>query len=261
MKYEIDILVNGKPVKKYNNNGQIYIEAKKGSQYEIKINNHLNKRIKAIISVDGIDVLSGKPADYNSRGYVINAYAPFVLKGYRVDDQNVAAFKFDDGEKSYATEVTKSKKSKNNGVIGIRIYEEYVPLYFTDSSLLDNFLNSSLIKNNYYHYSSARYINGDLIERSSYTSPSVEYVKCSADTSYPTKDTVPDFDVGTSWGSKLESKVTKTDFTRSGIIDEFNIYYTSREKLLEAGIIDDNKHKTSLPQAFQYCPPPKNWKG
>src|SRR5690349_5729842 len=104
-KYEINVLINGKPVKEYFHNNRFYLEAKNGSEYSIKLKNHGHKKIMAVLSVDGIEVLKGGNANEAESGYIINPFSSIEIKGYRIDDNNVATFKFSDGKTSYATKV------------------------------------------------------------------------------------------------------------------------------------------------------------
>jgi len=136
--YELSVLVNGRPVREFFHKDRFLIESRDGTEYTLKLKNHSHKRIMAVVSVDGIDVLKGKSAADAESGYIINAFSTTEIKGYRIDDNNVAIFRFSDGKKSYATEVEQKfdkKKiekvkrgelapAKNNGVIGVRIWEE-----------------------------------------------------------------------------------------------------------------------------------------
>lgn len=140
--YEVNVSVNGKPMREYYHKDKFYIEARQNSEYSVKIKNHSHKKIMAVLSIDGIDVLKGKNAIDAESGYIINPYSSTEIKGYRIDDDNVVTFKFDDGKKSYSTQVEQKfdkKKiekvqkgetapSKNNGVIGVRIWEEKEPM-------------------------------------------------------------------------------------------------------------------------------------
>lgn len=136
--YELTVLVNGKPLRQFFHNNRFYIESRNGTEYTIKLKNHTHKRIMAVFSVDGIDALHGGKASEAKSGYIVNAYSTTEITGYRIDDNNVAKFKFSDGTDSYATQVEykfDEKKiaqvkngeiapSSNNGVIGIRVWEE-----------------------------------------------------------------------------------------------------------------------------------------
>ena len=141
-KYELNVLVNGKPIREYFHNNKFFIEAKNGTEYSLKLKNHSHKKIMAVISVDGVEVLKGGKASEAESGYIVNPYSSINIQGYRIDDNNVATFKFSDGKTSYATQVEQKfneekleqvKKgeiapAKNNGIIGIRIWEEKEPL-------------------------------------------------------------------------------------------------------------------------------------
>ena len=139
--YELNVLVSGKPVKEYFHKNRFWVEAKQGGEYTIRLKNHSPKRILAIFSVDGIDTLKGGEAAKAEGGYIVNAFSSLTVQGYRIDDNSVASFKFEESTKSYASLVendmnaaqAESTPSKNNGVIGVRIYEEketkYVPAW------------------------------------------------------------------------------------------------------------------------------------
>jgi hypothetical protein len=71
------------------------------------------------------------------------------------------------------------------------------------------------------------------------------------------------FDMGTEWGRKEESRVTAVPFDKGVIAFSLDIYYASRESLIEMGVPLTNKLKTNLPQSFQkgYAKPPAGWQG
>lgn len=137
-KYEINVLINGKPAREFYHNNRFYVEGRDGSEYTIKLKNHGHKKAMVVLSVDGIEVLKGGQAKDAESGYIVNPFSSIEIKGYRIDDNKVATFKFSDGTTSYATQVEQKfdpvkieevKKgeiapAQNNGVIGVRIWEE-----------------------------------------------------------------------------------------------------------------------------------------
>lgn len=125
MSYEVNILVNGSRCKQYQHNGLTYVEAKKGSEYTIEIKNNTWQRILAVCSVDGLDILNGKPALESNPGYVIDGYSSGKFDGFRVSDSQVAKFLFDYKGSSYAAS-KEDGSERNVGVIGVRIYTEKV---------------------------------------------------------------------------------------------------------------------------------------
>lgn len=137
-KYSLNVLVNGKPTKKYLHKGATYIEGRRGSEYSLKFQNNTGSRVKVIISVDGLDILDGKPAGSGSRGYVVGAWASLDVPGWRIDDAKVAKFQFapqsDKQNTTYVEELSKAGfevDPNNQGVIGVMVFKEQVQLAWT----------------------------------------------------------------------------------------------------------------------------------
>lgn len=125
MNTHVEITVNGKPIKQYSHKGNTYIEAKIGTEYNIRIKNDSHRRKLAVVTVDGLNVITGQPHSANDigEGYIVGAYDSFDIKGFRKDMNSVGAFKFCQSGKSYCNE---QGLKGNNGVIGVRIYDQKV---------------------------------------------------------------------------------------------------------------------------------------
>ena len=129
MNTQVEVLVNNSPVRQHNHNGNTYIEARAGTEYSIKIKNSDHNRKLVVITVDGVNVITGEPQPESiGQGYIVRAYDSLDIKGFRKDMSSVGAFKFCKSGGSYCNE--KGLKG-NNGVIGVRIYDEkVVPLIY-----------------------------------------------------------------------------------------------------------------------------------
>jgi len=77
--------------------------------------------VAAVVSVDGLSVLHGRPAAESDPGYVVEPNGSVVIKGWRRDRSTVAAFSFQPRENSYAARVG---RPENVGVIGLIAIEE-----------------------------------------------------------------------------------------------------------------------------------------
>ena len=119
---DVRILVNGRAFREYPHKGMSFIEARHGSNYSVKIKNDNAFKVMAVLSVDGLDVITGKPAEDVNKGYIVDAYSQVEIKGYRISDKNSAAFVFSAKGKSYVANATGS--SRNSGVIGVRVFRE-----------------------------------------------------------------------------------------------------------------------------------------
>lgn len=269
--YELKVLVNDREVTEYYNGGKFYLEARDGTEYSIKIKNHGYKRLLAVISVDGIDVIGGGAADIAETGYIVNAYDTLKISGYRVDTESVAKFKFGKGKDSYSTmvendfdekEIKKNGASRNNGVIGVRIWEEKEKITYTQYINQITYIPIPPIPKDTPQWPKKPYSPyGPYIDYWYGTSPSY----CSNDSQMKclTSYAQPDFELGTAWGEKVEDKVIKTTFDKEDTYTELELFYVTRKELTKMGIDLDGKKKVGFPKAFEkteFCKKPKNWK-
>ena len=102
--------------------GGRFVVGKKGREYEIKIKNLSNARMEIVLSVDGLDVIDGKPASTKKRGYIINPRQTLVVKGFRTSHEAVATFKFSSVDGSYAN--LRHGETRNVGVVGMAVFYE-----------------------------------------------------------------------------------------------------------------------------------------
>lgn len=93
-----------------------------GGQYSIVIKNRCKSRVQVVASVDGLDVLDGKPASVSRPGYVINPGETLEIKGFRTSYDAVSAFQFSSVSESYAN--LRHGNTRNVGVVGIAVYTE-----------------------------------------------------------------------------------------------------------------------------------------
>jgi len=101
--------------------GRALIVGEDGARYKILVRNATTARFEIVASVDGLDVIDGKPADPNRRGYIVDPHDVLVIDGFRTSDANVAAFRFGRVADSYAAQ---SSGDRNVGVVGLAIFSE-----------------------------------------------------------------------------------------------------------------------------------------
>lgn len=277
------VQVNGRACKEYTHKGMSFIEARSGTNYTVKIKNDNPYRVMAVLSVDGLDVVTGKPAEETNTGYIIDAYSSLDVKGYRISDDNSASFIFTSKGKSYVQQA--KSNATNAGVIGLRTYKEKVPYYsgftitpsvWTYTTLGNNTVSSlpctytvgnttltgaTTAVNNCSNYFSSTSVSNTSLNASSGI---LRSMNVSSDTSKPLSH--KQFDTGTGWGSKLEDKVTRVSFEKGDMLVEMSVYYASKEALVEMGVDLQNTPKIAkepvMPKAFgNYCTPPKGWNG
>lgn len=113
----------GERLPTYRHKGELWVAGKPGNRYSILVNNRTGGRLLAVVSVDGVNVLSGDTAATNQRGYVLSPRDAVEIAGWRKSDRDVAAFYFTSLDDSYAG---RTQRPDNVGVIGVATFREYV---------------------------------------------------------------------------------------------------------------------------------------
>jgi hypothetical protein len=112
---------SGRTLPGYMAQGRALIVGNDGSRYRIVVRNGTTARFEIVASVDGLDVIDGKPADPNRRGYIVDPHGVLVIDGFRTSDAAVAAFRFGRVSESYAAQTS---GDRNVGVVGFAIFSE-----------------------------------------------------------------------------------------------------------------------------------------
>jgi hypothetical protein len=124
--YELTVLIDGAPARTYHHAGETFVLGQLGSRYTLRVSNHTGRRIEAVVSVDGRDVIDGRPGDFRSkRGYLVPAWGSVDIDGWRISHAQAAAFRFSSVPDSYAA---RTGSAREVGVVGVAIFpERYVP--------------------------------------------------------------------------------------------------------------------------------------
>jgi hypothetical protein len=99
-----------------------FVVGEEGRRYSIVVRNQADLRLEIVLSVDGLDVLDGRPASFQKRGYAVEPHHQLVVEGFRQSTEAVAAFRFGPVRESYANE--KYHNTLNVGVIGVAVFNE-----------------------------------------------------------------------------------------------------------------------------------------
>ncbi|HTK30905.1 MAG TPA: hypothetical protein VL332_03000 [Candidatus Saccharimonadaceae bacterium] len=115
---DVQMLVNGAGAPLYSRPGvgdKRYFEAFAGGQYEVRLRNLTGNRIGVLVSVDGLNVVSGNRSnlDRNEAMYVLDPWESTTIRGWRTSLDDVRRFVFVDEERSYA-----SRTGQANGDMG-----------------------------------------------------------------------------------------------------------------------------------------------
>lgn len=106
----------------FHQGGQVFVLGHYGERYTIRVHNHTARRVEAVVTVDGRDVVSGDSGDFvRQRGYVLPAYGDVLIEGFRQSMSHVAAFRFTSPGDSYSA---RRGTPQNVGIIGVAFFAE-----------------------------------------------------------------------------------------------------------------------------------------
>ncbi|HEU0290574.1 MAG TPA: hypothetical protein VFR39_07480 [Burkholderiales bacterium] len=105
----------------YRHDGRYYVVGRPGNEYQIRVSNRTGAEILTVVSVDGVNAVSGETADWSQTGYVLGRHQSYDIKGWRKSEQRVAAFYFTEHQNSYAA---RTGRPDNVGVIGVAVFRK-----------------------------------------------------------------------------------------------------------------------------------------
>lgn len=273
--FEFEVLVNGKPVAEYDDGGLTYIEGKEGTEFAIRMRNRTSKRVLFVPTIDGLSVMDGKEASFDSSGYIVGPYDTETIDGWRVSDGEVAKFFFAKVKESYAA---KTNKGGNEGIIGCAVIREkekpqqiVIEKHFHHHDpfpmhYCPNWPHSP----HYMHLCQANVISNSLnvVNNTSGILMDANTANVVSMSTNDYQDAVKSFNaqasagLGTGFGELKYSPTRSVEFDReSNPTCVFNLRYNTRENLEAMGV--KFKKPLHIAQAFPaqkgYCEPPKGW--
>ncbi len=238
------------PMDLYSHNNEIYLAGNNGDPYYIKVcsspyynQRHPTPRNLNIISVDGLNVITGKPAGYNQPGYVLNNDGSCnTIKGWRKNLKEEAQFVLTDSSQSYANRI--SQNVNNVGVIGIASFKEKVyspppiPEIPTPLAGMPRYSNME---------------DGALPQKSAEVQDSARTMSSSEPMMKKESK------LGTGHGDRVDSQAVRTEFEKASDnpYRVTKIYYDSYRNLEDKGII---RKGSKMPNPFPesgFAPDPK----
>ncbi|WP_395316127.1 hypothetical protein [Variovorax sp. UC74_104] len=223
----------------YRHRGEYWVAGRPGARYAIRARNAMGERIMAVMSVDGVNVVTGETAGVLQNGYVFSARERSDITGWRKSDSQIAAFEFAAAGNSYAS---RTGRPDDVGVIGVAMFRERMPEPLPPPVTPFPRRDDS---GGYGGYGSERERRS---ESSSYQGDARAKAGA-ADSAAPAaaaessgslaRQSAPSPSLGTAHGRRETSYVGKTTFERaqSSPDEVIRIRYDSRENLVAAGVI------------------------
>ena len=274
----VEIISDGKHLIKHTKNGKNYFEVPESGDYIIRIRNNTFWREEIVVSVDGLSVMDGEEASFNTRGFVVPGCSYIDIIGWHRTDDDVASFTFDKKKASYSAQI--GKGTDNVGVIGVAVFEDRVLSYW-NPQCLPYWISPDIPYWDPPYLSIGEYFSyGDDGSRFTCTTNShqtlaKEVVHCeNADATHNINEanltnevdslTDAQYNIGTGYGKEEPMKVTRIAFERASLTPNFvtSYRYASRPTLVKWGVITE---KPTQPNPFPgnkvACKAPPGWKG
>ncbi len=243
--WNVDVRVidrnSGETLPVYWHDGKWWVPGKPGNRYAISLNNRGGGRVLTVLSVDGINVISGETAAPEQTGYVFASGQSAQITGWRKNMARVAAFEFTSLPNSYAA---RTGRPDNVGVIGVAVFRErarYVP---PTPPVLQEKQQS----------------------RNEAPAPASAAAGASSDAAAPNesarradRDRAQEERLGTGHGRSEHAPTSYTDFERASTVPDevITIHYDSRDNLIAMGVIPAPRSTPNpFPAAVGFVPDP-----
>jgi hypothetical protein len=223
--------------------GRDYVEGQPGARFAVVLRNLTGERVLAVVSVDGVNAISGQTAGGSQAGYVLEPWQRIEVRGWRKSYSDVAEFYFTDLPDSYAA---RTGRPENVGVIGVAAFRErrYEPVPYEPMPQI-----------------------GGARERAPYpaAAPSAESSRAADAAAGAAKSSSPyrygedrrdqglaRQELGTGHGERRYDPVTGTRFERESSRPNqvVSLFYDSYESLVARGVIPGWRSRPGQPEPF-----------
>lgn len=117
----------GQWLRQYPHRGDTWVAGTPGNRYGVRLTNTTGERVLVVLSVDGINAVTGQTAAPSQAGYVLEPWESAEIAGWRKSLDDIAQFVFTDLGDSYAA---RTGRPRNVGVIGVAVFQESRPRYY-----------------------------------------------------------------------------------------------------------------------------------
>ena len=209
----------GLPV--YWHEGRAYVVGKPGNEYQVTVRNRSGEDVLAVVSVDGVNVVSGETASAKQSGYVMSPWESTQIRGWRKSLGETAAFYFTSLGDSYAA---RTGRPNNVGVIGAALFRRKPVEYQPPQSWIAPGAKS---KDERYEENSSRSPSAGALE-SDAAGPAAKRAQAA-----------PSAPLGTGHGRRESSSAQYVGFDRATEYpaEAVTIYYDSYRNLVARGIL------------------------
>ncbi|WP_202843241.1 hypothetical protein [Luteimonas saliphila] len=112
---------SGQWLPEYPHRRESWIAGTPGHRYGVRLTNNTGERLLVVLSVDGVNAVTGQTAHPSQTGYVLAPWQSTEITGWRKSYQDVAGFVFTALPDSYAA---RTGRPDHVGTIGVAVFRE-----------------------------------------------------------------------------------------------------------------------------------------
>lgn len=255
---------SGRALAQYPSEGRRYSPGTPGARYAIRLTNRTGERVLVVLSVDGVNAVTGDTAGFGQTGYVLSPWESTDIAGWRKSDDRIAAFEFTSLGESYAA---RTGRAANVGVIGAAVFREVPPpppLAMPEVSVAPMPAPVAPPAARFSPSATPQALHG-AADAAAPAAPVTQAAPPAENAARAESERTARAKLGTGHGAAEWSPVARTDFRRRTSQPEqvLEIHYDSQANLMATGIMP--RRVATLPRAFPdsrggFVPdPPARW--
>jgi hypothetical protein len=221
---------SGQWLPQYPHRGDTWVAGTPGHRYSVRLTNTTGERVLVVLSVDGVNAVSGQTAAPSQAGYVLAPWETTEIAGWRKSLDDIAQFVFTDLGNSYAA---RTGRPRNVGVIGVAVFQEARSNYHPPAPPIARGYDDGRERVQSQHRASAPSAAADAVAEMSARQQSI----------------------GTGHGQREWSPVGRTEFERASRspAQVTQLRYDDHHRLVALGVIPHrhyHSHSQGRPEAF-----------
>ena len=232
-------LDQGQQLSPVSHRGRDYVAGQPGHRFSVTLQNLSGERVLAVLSVDGVNAISGQTAGASQAGYVLEPWQRVEIRGWRKSYSDIAEFYFTDLPDSYAA---RTGRPDNVGVIGVAAFRErrLQPIPYSPTAPMISQSDKAL-----------RERSADATGARDSATQSRRQDDADAPSAVPQQ-------IGTGHGERRYDPVAQTQFERDSTRpnQRIAIFYDSYEALAARGIIRSRRYDQPDPFPIGFVPDP-----